>query len=491
MATISSLGIGANLDLTSLLANIKSGEQAPLAALQRQQTSFTTKLSAYGQVNNALTTLQKAAEALAKASLFTGVKATSSATDVLGATAESSAPAGVYAVNVTQLAQAQSLASAGVANTTDALATGTDTTTLMFDFGKIAGGTLDANGKYTGASFTPVTLPATTSANSINIDPAKSSLADIRDAINGNAELGVTASIVNDGSASPNRLVLTSKQTGETSSMRITVTGDPALGTLLSNDPAGLPATQLQQTVAAKNTQLTVNGVAITSASNSVVGAVQDVTLTVAKEGSSTLTVANDTASVQAALTSFVNAYNGLQTVAGKLTAFDADKGVAGSLLGDGVLRSVQVRIRSALTSPQVAGSGGLTMMSQIGIAFQKDGTLAIDSTKLTAALGSDLGGVANLFAGQDGVGGYGTQMAALLTSFTEPNGIVASATKGINTTLDRLGKQYEATSERIEATVARYKAQFTELDLMMSRMTATSTYLTQQFEALNNTSKN
>lgn len=491
MAAISSLGIGANLDLTSLLANIKSGEQAPLAALQRQQTSFTTKLSAYGQVNNALTTLQKAAEALAKASLFTGVQATSSATEVLSATAAASAPAGVYAVNVTQLAQAQSLASAGVANSSDALATGTDATTLMFDFGKIAGGTLDANGKYTGASFTPAALPAATAANSISIDPAKSSLADIRDAINGNAALGVTASIVNDGSASPSRLVLTSKASGETASMRVTVIGDPALAALLSNDPAGLPAAQLQQTVAAQNAKLTVNGVAITSASNSVVGAVQDVTLSVAKLGSSSLTVANDTASVQVAMTNFVNAYNGLQSVAGKLTAFDADKGVAGSLLGDGVLRSVQVRIRSALTSPQVADGSGLSMMSQIGISFQKDGTLAIDNTKLTAALGSKLEGVANLFTGSNGVGGYGSQMTALLTSFTEPNGILASATKGINTTLDRLGKQYTATSERVDATVARYKAQFTELDLMMSRMTATSTYLTQQFDALNQSTKN
>ena len=80
------------------------------------------------------------------------------------------------------------------------------------------------------------------------------------------------------------------------------------------------PATQnLQQTVAAQNTKLTVNGIAITSATNSVAGAIQDVTMTVAKIGASTLSVQSDTASVQSAITTFVTAYNSLQSVAAQV----------------------------------------------------------------------------------------------------------------------------------------------------------------------------
>ena len=492
MATVSSLGIGSNLDLTTLLANIKSGEQAPLVALQKQQTSFTAKLSAYGQLSSALSALQSASEALAKPALFAGVKVSSSASDVLSATAQSSATGGIYAVNVTQMSQAQSLATAGVATSTAKIASSMSTTKVMIDFGTISLGTLDAaTGRFTGAVFAPASTPAATPENSIDIDPSKSSLADIRDAINASATIGVTASIINDGGLSPNRLVLTSKQTGEASSMRITVTGDTNIAALLANNPAGLPATQLQQTVAAQNTKLTVNGVAITSTNNSVVGAVQDVTMTVAKVGASTLTVQNDTGSVQGAISTFVNAYNSLQSVASKLSAFDADKKSGAVLLGDSVLRNIQIGIRSTLTNAQADDDSGLTMLSQIGVSFQKDGKLTIDSTKLTAALGSKLGGVAHLFSGQTGVGGYGNQLAALITTYTETDGTLASATKGINSSLDILSKRYTATSERIDATVARYKAQFTQLDLMMSRMTATSTYLTQQFDALNNTSKN
>lgn len=470
MASVSSLGIGSGLDLTTLLTNLQSAEQAPLVAIQQQQTSYTSKLSAYGQLSSALGALQTASAALAAPTLFQGVKATSSATDVLTATALSTATGGTYAVNVTQLAQAQSLATAGQLDSSTNIGDGTTLTSVTFDFGKTVGAvfTKDAD---------------VTRTQSVDIDPAHSSLTDIAKAINAKTTLGVTASIVNDGSGTPFRLVMTSTKTGETSSMRITVAGDANISTLLTNNPGGQT---LQQTAVAQNANLTVNGIAITSATNSVAGAVQDVTMTVAKIGSSTLSVQNDTGSVQSAVSTFVAAYNNLQGVAGQLTAFNASTNKGAVLMGDSTLRNIQVGIRSALTSPQTDDGSGLTMLSQIGVSFQKDGTLAIDSTKLTAALGSKMSGVANLFAG--GTSGFGTKMSSLITGYTNADGALTAATKGINTTLDSLGKQYTATSDQVDATVARYKAQFTQLDVLISDMNQTSSYLTQQFSALNNT---
>jgi len=492
MASISSLGIGSNLDLASLLDKLKSAEQLPLVALQNQQKSYTTKLTAYGQLNSALSALQTAAAALAKPALYQGVKATSSATDVVTASALSTATSGTYALNVTKLTQAQSLAATGVENTTDAIGDGITVTKVQFEFGTTSG-----------ALFTPDADPTRT--KSIDIDPAHSSLADIAKKINDTADLGVTASIVNDGSATPYRLVLTSKQTGEASSMRIKVSGDPAdlvnpngdpaLSSLLTHDPAGQ---KLQQTVAAQNTEFTVNGIDITSATNTVTGAIQDVTMTVAKLGASTLSVQNDTASVGNAIATFVNAYNNLQGVSKQLTAFDATSKSGAVLLGDSTLRNIQVGIRSALTTAQTDDGSGLTMLSQIGVTFEKDGTLAIDSTtsktanpvKLGAVLSSNLSGVANLFSCC--TVGFVTQLSSLITSYTDTtNGTLTAATKGINKTLDSLGKQFTAMSDRVDSTVARYKAQFTALDVLISSMNQTSSYLTQQFDALNNTSKN
>ena len=476
MATVSSLGIGSGLDLNSLLAGLKSAEQAPLAAIQRQQASYTTKLTAYGQLNSALGSLQAAAAALAKPELFQGVKASSTAPEVLTATAAATAQSGTYALNVTQLAQAQSLATTGQADTSTNIGDGTTTTTVKFEFGTTSG-----------AAFT-IDSDATRT-QSIDIDPAHSSLADIAKAINAQTTLGVTASIVNDGSATPNRLVLTSTLTGAASSMKITVAGDAALSGLLTNDPA--TAQKLQQTVAAQNTELTVNGIAITSATNSVVGAVQDVTMTVSKIGTSTLSVQKDTASVESAVSAFVKAFNSLQSIAAKLTAFDPASKSGAVLLGDSTLRNIQVGMRSALTSPQAEFGSGLTMLSQIGVGFDKDGTLALDLVKLKAGLDGKLGGVATLFSGTAGVGGFGNSLSTLITGYTDATGgVLTAATKGISNSLDSLAKQYAATSERVDATVARYKAQFTQLDVMMSRMNQTSVYLTQQFDALNNTNK-
>jgi flagellar hook-associated protein 2 len=436
MTTISNLGVGSGLDLNSLLTSLTKAESAPLTAMQKQQASYTSKLSAYGQLNSAISAPQTAAAALAKPALFQGVTANSTASDVLTATALSSARSGTYAVNVTQLSLAQSLATTGVASTAACVAA-----TMAFEFGTVGSAGFTADG--------------TDRNGSVDI-AVGSTLADIAKVINAKTTLGATASVINNGDPTmPNQLVLTSKRTGETSIMKVTVTGDANLSTLLTYDPTAAPNLQMHQTAAAQNTNLTVNGIPITSATKTVAGAVQDITMTVAKLGASTLSVQSDTASVETAVSAFVTAYNSLQSMGAKLTAFDATSKTGAVLLGDSTLRNIQVRIRSVLSSAQAADSSGLTTLSQIGVSVQKDGTLTVDSTKLTAAIGSKLDGVAHLFSGASGVGGYGTQLSSLLTGFTDTNGTLTSATKGMDKSLVELGKQYEATSERIDATSA------------------------------------
>lgn len=474
MASVSSLGIGSNMDLASLLSDLTKAESQPLVALQQKQISYTAKLSAYGTLQGALSTLQTAAAKLGDASVFKGIKTASSVTDVLTATGVATASPGVFTVDVTQLASAQSLAAAGVSNVKAAVGKGT----VTIDFGTISGGTLDpATGLYSGASFTADTARA---AKSIVIDDSNNSLEGLRDAINAKTDLGVTAAIVNDGGTSPYRLVLTSKETGVASSMRISVAGDASLQTMLNHDASGSQA--MRQTAVAGNALLKVNGIPVTSKTNSVVDAAPGVTMTLAKIGTSTLTVTRDSGAVEAAITAFVTAYNGLQATAGQLTKYDAETHSGAPLVGDSTLRTVQTRIRAALNTPQ---AGELKVLSKIGVSFQKDGTLAFDATKLKTALAADPGAVAELFSG-DGTptstGGVGKQLSTLLDGFTSKTGMISNATTGIQTTLKSLDHQFTATQDRVDATVARYKAQFTALDMMVSRMQNTGNYLTQQF---------
>ncbi len=477
MSLISSLGVGSNLDLNGLLDRLAAAESQPLVALQKQQTSYTAKLSAYGTLRGALSTFQSATAKLSGSALFQTFEARSSAADVLAVSTTTNAVAGSYTVDVSQLATAQSLAAHGVPDAKAAIGLGT----LTFDWGAVSGGTLNpTTGHYSGASYTPDAARSQT----LVVDASCNSLEGLRDAINARTELGVSASLVNDGSASPYRLVLTSRQTGEASSLRLGVTGDASLSALLAHDPQGLDTAQaLQQTTAAGNAQLKVQGIAVSSASNTVADAVQGVSLTLAKTGSATVAVTRDAAGVQTAVTAFVNAYNNLLGTATVLTRYDTKKQSAAALVGDTTLRAVQNKIRVALNSPL---PGNLQLISRLGVSFQKDGTLSLDTATLTKALAQDPAGVSELLAGSTPGQGLAGQLGALVESFTGSQGLLAAATNGVNSTLKSLDARYAATEQGVQTKVSRFRAQFTQLDGVMARMNSTTSYLSQQFAAMN-----
>jgi len=469
MPSISTLGIGSGLDLNGLLSNIEKAESGSLTAITTQQASYKTKLSAFGSLKSALDGFQSAAAALGKASLFGTVTATSSSTGTLAASADTTAVSGSYTINVTQLAQAQSLVSAGQASATGAIGGGTITLEL---------------GRTDGGVFTPGSAGAT----QISLG-AGSSLADIRDAIN-QANAGVTASIVNDGSGTPYRLAIASNSTGAGATLRIGVSdnGDidsAALAAVVAYDPAGTRA--MTQTLAGLDAMLSINGIEVSSGSNTVTGAAQGVTLNLQATGTSNVAVKSDTSTIGNAIQSFVAAYNRLQGTMANLTAYDPNSRSGSPLLGDGTTRAIQSQVRAALNAVQpVAGSNAPSTLMDIGIGFQPDGTLSLDSKKLSDALGGNLTGVQQLFSGADGKSGFGNQIAGMVGGMTGYKGILTNAKDGIDATLRSLQDQYDASSARIDATMATYRSQFAQLDLLMSQMNSTSSYLTQQFNAMN-----
>ena len=475
---ISSIGVGSNLDLATLLTNLETSESAPLKAIQTKATSYTTKLSAFSQVQSALNTLKTAGDKLANPVFFDTVKASVGDDDILTATPGDGSVAGSYKIDVTQLAQSQSLVSAGRADTKTAVGNGK----ITLQFGTITGGTLDSTtGQYTGAGFTD---DVTRASAEITIDSTNNTLEGIRAAIN-KANVGVTASIVNDGSGTPYRLVLTSTRSGEESSMQISVAGDAALQNLVGYDPAG--AQSMRQTTVAQDAKLNVNGIDIVSSGNTVTDAIPGTTLTLSTEGETDVKMTSDTSTVSTAITAFVNAYNALQKTATTLTAYDEDTKKASALTGDQTLRTLMNRVRQTLTASQSGGTNDMKVLSEIGVTMQKDGTLAIDTTKLNKALSENMTGVAKLFSSGIGeTGGYGKQMSALVTDLTSTSGSLTAATNGINSTLDDLSDQYNAMQDRVDATIARYRAQFTALDVAVASMNNTMTYLTQQFAAMN-----
>ncbi len=389
---IQSTGIGSNLDVNSIITKLMQVEAQPLTSLATKEASYQAKLTAYGTLSSALSSFQSSVTSLSSIATFQNLSANTGDSSIATATTTSSAVAGTYNVNITKLAQAQSISSAGQAATNTTIGSGTSST-ISIQFGTISGGS-STNGTYTGATFTQ---DANQALAEITIDSTNNTLQGIRDAINA-ANKGVTASIVGDGNATvPYHLVLTSAKTGASSSMKISVTGDGDLQNLLNYDPA---ATQnLKEVTTAQSANLTVNGIAISSESNSVSGVIQGATLNLAKAGSTTISLSNNVSGVQSSVNGFVKAYNDLQSALKSLTGYDATTKKGGILQGDSTAVGIQNQVRNILNSSVNGLGGGITTLSAIGVTTQKDGTLAVDSSKLTKALNSNFSDIGGLFS--------------------------------------------------------------------------------------------
>ncbi|MEQ1772147.1 MAG: flagellar filament capping protein FliD [Burkholderiales bacterium] len=384
---LSSAGVGSGLDVNSLVSQLMALESRPLTVLATKEAKFQTQLTAYGSLKGALSAFQSSVAALSTPAKFSAVNASVGDTAVASATATSAATAGSYALEVQALAQAHKLKSAAFTATTTDIGTGT--LTIQF-------------GTYTAGVFA---LNADKAVQTISIDAGKSSLAGVRDAIN-SANAGVTASIVNDGTG--NRLVIASKDSGVANALKITVADDDLAHTdntglsQLAYDASTGGTMNLTQTVAAQNAALVVDGIAISKASNTISDALEGVTLNLLKvntPAATTLTVSRDNAGVQSAVQSFVKAYNDLNKTITDLSKYDAATKRASTLTGEVTLRSVQTQLRGVFNTALPSASGGLSALADIGVTFQKDGTLKLDSSKLNTALNDATKNVASLFA--------------------------------------------------------------------------------------------
>lgn len=387
--TISSPGIGSGLDVNSIVTQLMAIEQQPLTALQNKATTLQSQISAYGSIKSSLSTLQGTISGMTTLGGMQTLSASVGASDAASATVGSGATAGSYALGITALAQAQKLVSSGFAATSTSVGTGT----LTFTFGTTSGGTFTAD--------------ASQATQSVTVTAGQDSLAGIRDAINA-AGIGITATIINDGSASGQRLVLTSSRTGAASSVKIDVADDDGNATdaaglsQLDYDPAAASGSgkNLTETQAAQDAALTIDGLVVHRPTNTVSDLIAGVTLNLTglTSGTTTLGVTANTTAVSASVSAFVAAYNSLQSTLTSLTQYDSTTNTASVLTGDSTVRTIQNQLRTLIGGSLGAGTRYDTL-SDVGVSFQSDGTLALDSTKLQTALNTDPNAVARLFA--------------------------------------------------------------------------------------------
>jgi len=462
MASVTSAGIGSGLDVESIITKLMAVEKAPVVQLQTEATKIQSKISAYGSIQSSVSGFRDAALALTKSSLWSATTATSADTSAITVSSGSSAAAGNYSVSVQSLAAAQSVASTSFASSSTVVGEGA----LTIDVGSWDVGEPGFKAR------------ATISSMNIAIS-ATDTLADVRDKINA-AGGGVSASIVTDSSGA--RLVLSSTSTGVENGFRVTASGaGPSAFAYDATDGSAA----MKRSQSAADAKAKINGLDITSASNTLNDVVQGLTMNLQKvtTGDVQVSVAQDNTAIKGAISSFVAAYNGLSSLLKSQTKYDESTKTAGTLQGDSTAVSLQRQLRSVLTAPGTASST-FSNLSSLGLEIQSDGTLRVSDTKLNNAL-TKLPEMKKAFANSDVANsdndGFAQKLRALGDQALGTDGGLAARTAGLNSTLKLNSERQDAITDRMTATEKRLRAQYTALDTKMAGLNTLSTYISQQ----------
>lgn len=440
-------GLITGMDTSSIVEKLVQLESQPITRLQKRESAYKSQVSTLASMASKLSALQTAARALSTNGVL-GLKTTSTST-AFSAAPGSSATAGSYDVAVEALAKPAKMRMAAPG----------------------AGQTLRAG---------TITLTVNGTAYAAQIADG-ASLADIAYAIKTSGAPVSAVAFDDDGGG---HLALTTTNTGyegadPSSALQVSFAAAP--GATGNTDPA------FASTQTASNAVFEIDGLTFTRTSNVVTDALPGTTLTL-KEPSKldgagapipeTLTLANDVDATKAKLQAFVDAYNGvMQLIESQLSVTkDTDRG--STLAGDSTVVKLQQRLQ-ALGTSKAFEQGTLRTLADLGLKTQTDGTLTIDSSVLSAAIGRDPGRANALFS--DATAGISKLVASLVDDFTAPGtGLLTVRQSGLQSQIASLDDQVASMQERIATYRATLLSQFTAMEQIVSGYKSIGTYLTQ-----------
>jgi len=402
MGTLNSIGNillpagTSTIDVQSLLDLAMADAQQPLLQLQQQQSNIQTQSSSLqsieGDINNLTTAVQSLTDGLGPVNAF---NVTSSNSNVVTASADATAAAGSHTITVTSQATTSSYYTDPVASASTPISAGTFSLKV--------------------GSNSPVT---------VTVNNTDNTLTGLASAIN-NMGAGVTASVINDANGA--RLAIVSNSSGAPGDITI------------SSNTTGL---NFNKAVSGLNASLNVDGVPISSTSNTVTGVIPGVTLNLigaAPSSPVSVNVQPDIQQATDAINQFVSAWN---TVVKDLNAqftVNSDGSGGGPLEADGTLRTIQEQLLSAI-SFSMNGNNGLVNLSSIGLNLNNDGTITLDSGTLSNALTNNLGNVQQLLQGTSGAG---TNLSTVLNGITDPvDGSITLDLQGMSSSMSDLTNQ-------------------------------------------------
>lgn len=388
---IGALGSGSGIDANKLADQLtEASKMVQAGRLTSKKTLLETQISDFGLLRSSLSKLETASAALGSADTFNAKALSIPDTKLLGITKlDAKAAAGNYQLKVEQIAQSQSISSAGYASQTAPIGKGTLTLRLG-----------EWNNDLTGFNVDPNKSGAT-----ITIDDSNNSLAGLRDAIN-KANIGVTASIVSDGGSF--KLLMTAKS-GAKNEIEITATpADSASGLGDFNFNQATPNLKMTQQQGGQDAKVQINGLSVSRESNHITDVIDglefDLFAASTPETPETisLTISEDKATAEQTIRDFVTAYNTFKTEVEKLVGFDNEVKDYGSLHRDPLAKSLMQSVRNTLSASVPGLANGFSTLSTLGIRTERDGSLTIKevegNTGFRAAMDNNFDKVRDLF---------------------------------------------------------------------------------------------
>jgi flagellar hook-associated protein 2 len=378
-------GLSSGINSAAIINALVAANAASTQVIQGQELTAQAQQTALTQFNTKMLLAQLDISALNSKSTYQNWQATSSNTSAITtSSAGGAAVAGTYELNVVQVAAAEQLATAGQSSAT--AAAGAGTIQLQVGTGPVSSLDFSAGG----------------------------SLNDMATAIN-NANIGIIASVVNDGSSTPYRLVLQSAKTGAANT--ILATGSGSLSSLFSG--MSTLTTGADAEVSIGGATAGTSAITLTQASNTFTNVVPGVNIVAQQPANNiSVTVASDPTAATTAITNFVTDYNAALTYFNQNSQYNSSTNSGGPLIADSGLRANLNSITEALTSAVPGLPSTMNNLNSLGITInESDGTLVINQATLKSALGSDPGDVMKMFTNGATSSNSAVQFANLTTA--------------------------------------------------------------------------
>lgn len=427
-------GLASGLDTESIVSALMQIERAPIDRLQKEQAYYRSRLNAFSTLDSRLKSFLTKAQAVDSPDKFRSTEIKTSSNQFLTVTGRADAGVGNYQMTVKSLAQQQKDVFAGVASKSEAI----------FGVGDLM---LTVGGE----------------AHSIAITEEDNTLEGLAKAINA-AGVGVGATIINDGTDNPYRLVLTGTDTSQT--FELDDSG------LVGEGAASLSMVHRQN---AQDAEVEIDGILVRSSSNTIENAIPGLTIELLKADENQQTAVDVTSTTNVASTKikdFVTGYNDI------VKFIDSQRGSGWG--NDLTLRSIKSQLQDSLVRPQ--GDGAFSSLAQLGFETQRDGTIKINEAVLSKALADNFDDVVNLFAGHSGFDGVAKDVSTYVKNVTDPsNGFYAVRKKTTDTSVRTIDQRITSMEARLEQRERSLRAQYSAMEQLVNGLNAQGSFLMQQ----------